>query len=81
MSNNVTVQVYPPTQPVKAIYAAVTTFLAGLINVMLANDENWPTAISWLTIILSTVIVTGGVYGLTNSPSTPVGSSSAKKRI
>ena len=78
-NNSVKVQVYPPTQPIKAIYAAVTSFLASLINVMIANDEAWPTALSWLIIILSTVIVTGGVYGLTNvptkSPPLPVGSS------
>lgn len=80
----VQVQVYPPTQPIKAIYAAVTTFLSQLIAVMVAEDgSRWPTSVSWLTIILSTIVVTGGVYGLTNGPvhrtSPPVGNSVAEE--
>ena len=51
----------------KAIYAAVTAGISGLILVTI-NGEGFVavTTNQWLVIALSVVVAGGGVYGLTN---------------
>lgn len=54
----------------KAIFATITTFLTGLITVVV-DDANIGdvTQGQWLAIILATLVAGGGVYGLPNKPS------------
>lgn len=63
-----------PTQYIKAIWAAVTTFIGALITALVAvgdnaspSDLSW---IAWLTIVSATLASFGGVFGLTNSSAT-----------
>jgi len=56
---------------IKAIYAAVVTFLGGLLAALLAVPDIDITDLStaaWVTIILATVIALGGVLGLQAAP-------------
>ena len=56
---------------IKAIYAAVVTFLGGLLAALLAVPDIAITDLStaaWITIILATVIALGGVLGLQAAP-------------
>ncbi len=56
----------------KAIYAAVTTLLTGTITALTTVNPHHLSAIeetTWLTILLSTITVAGGVYQITNKPS------------
>ena len=49
----------------KAIYAGVVTFLGSLITALQAGSLDLAT---WLSIILTTLVAVGGVFGLANSP-------------
>ena len=58
---------------VKAIYAAVVTFLGALLAALLAGPEIGVADLSqaaWLTIILATIVAAGGVLGLQAAPAT-----------
>ncbi len=53
----------------KAIFAAVTTFVSGLITALSSNTGLADiTTQQWLVVGLATIVAFGGVYGLTNSP-------------
>lgn len=56
-----------PSTYVKAIWTFVTTLLAQLILVTVGDmspaDLTWA---QWLAIALNTIVITGGVFGLTN---------------
>lgn len=47
----------------KAIYAGVVTFLGALIAALQAGDLNLA---AWLSVVLTTIVAVGGVFGLTN---------------
>lgn len=52
-----------PPMYVKAVYAAVVTFLGGLLTAI----ADGITAEEWIGMSLTTIVVTGGVFGLTNA--------------
>lgn len=56
----------------KAIFAAITTLVSGLITA-LSNNAGLAdvTTQQWLVVGLATIVAFGGVYGLTNSPPKP----------
>lgn len=58
-----------PTKPYKAVLGFVLTFLATLVaTVQGRTDLDTMKFIDWAIVVVSSLVVAGGVYGLTNPP-------------
>ena len=57
------------TQPYKAVAGFVLTFLGTLVaTVQGRTDLDTMRAIDWAIVVVSALVVAGGVYGITNPP-------------
>lgn len=56
------------TKPYKAAAAFVLTFLGLIVQAVVGKADNAITAREWFVIVIGSLVVTGGVYGITNPP-------------